>query len=178
MYHEQIAKYTADHLRSHIKVYLDEISARYTGKDIIPLVVPKTISATSVVGGMWTQFDQILPQYGIDIFGRQFSQSSENLFLYEYVGQINGMVHASSEDTVDKTIKRHGEAVERFIKEHQLLHQAEPNGLFRVIEFGHADTDFSGAEQIQGEENKFVWVAGFSINVAWLISEAAPYQHA
>lgn len=177
MYFEPIAELTADHLRTHIEAYLDEIATRYNGKDRVPLVVPKSIEATSVVGGMWTEFDNILPQYGVDILGRTFSGVSDNLFEYEYPGQINGMVHALDELTVDRLCKRHCEAVERFIKEHQLMHQ-HTNNQFTVIEIGHSETTLSGAENIQGDNNKSIWVAGFSINIVYLISEDGPSQHA
>ena len=177
MYFEAIAELTCTHLRSHVEDYLEAISARYMGKDRVPLIVPKSIDATSVVGGMWTEFDNILPQYGVDVLGRSFSGVADNLFEYEYPGQINGMVHAMDEQTVDRICKRHCEAVERFIKEHQLMHQ-HTNDQFSIIELGHSETTLSGAEQINGEDNKTIWIAGFSVNVIWLVSEDGPSQHA
>ena len=176
MYQENLGRETARHLREHIKDYLDDIAAEYTGEITVPLLVPKRIEIASSVGGMINEFDQILPQYGIDIMGKSLSPSDESLWSYEYQGQINGLVHAGSREAVDLIIERHARAVEYFIRQHKLLHKFE-NANFSILEFAFAGVDFSGAEEMT-DDGKTVWLAGFSINVSWFTSEEGPDDHA
>lgn len=177
MFHEQLAKITADHLRSHIKAYLGEVSAGFTGSESTTLIVPKKIDPASVVGGMITEYDKILPQYGIDVLGKTISQDDVALFAYEYAGQINGLVHSGSREAVDRLVKRHATAVELFIRRHQYLHQPVNTG-FKFLEMVFAGIDFSGAEDLGEHNNRTVWLAGFSINVSWFTSEDGPIDHA
>lgn len=176
MYQEQLAKLTSDHIRTHIKAYLDDIAADFTGAETVPLLVPKRIEPASVVGGMISDFDKLLPQYAIDVLGKANSTDDSALWTYEYAGQINGLVNAGSQDAVDKLIKRHEAAVERFIREHRLLHQ-ESNDRFSIVEFVFAGSDFSGAEDLGEQDGSQLWLAGFSINVSWFTSEDGPDQH-
>ena len=176
MYQEQLAKLTADHLRTHIKAYLDIVDAMFAGNDNVPLLVPKTIEPASLVGGMVTAFDKILPQYGIDVMGKQLAASDDSLWSYEYAGQINGLVHGGSQEAVDKLVKRHAAAVELFIRNHRVLHQ-EDNLQYRVVEFVFVASDFSGAEDLGEHDSGPIWLAGFSINVSWFTSEDGPNQH-
>lgn len=175
MYQEQLAEITGTHLRSHIKAYLLDVGGDFS--DGVPLLVPKRIEPASVVGGMISEFDSILPMYGIDVLGKTASQDDTALWSYEYAGQINGLVSSGSREAVDKLIKRHEAAVEMFIRDHRLMHQ-ENNDRFSIIEFAFAGSDFSGAEDLGEHEGSQVWLAGFSINVSWFTSESGPDQHA
>lgn len=175
MYHEDIARVTANHLRQHISAYLSAISSEYTGDQSVPLIVPKRIDIASVVGGMISEFDQILPQYGIDVLGKTISQDDSALWSYEYPGQINGLVHGGSREAVDYLIARHARAIETFIREHRLLHSFENNN-FSILEFSFAGMSFSGAEEIS-EEGVSKWLAGVSIDVSWFTSESGPDDH-
>lgn len=175
MYGEDLGRYTADHLRTHIKDYLNQVQLRYGGDQVVTLVVPKSIEFTSVVGGTISEFDKILPQYGIDVLGKSPSQDDTSLWSYEYAGQINGVVHAGSREAAHYLMSRHATAVEHFIKEHSILHDFN-NPNFKIIEFVFAGTDFSGAEDIS--EDQSLWLAGFSINCSWFVSEDGPGQHA
>lgn len=175
MYYEQIGRLTAAHLRSHIKGYLDEVSAEFTGELSATLVVPKQIDISSAVGGMSSKFDQILPQYGIDVLGKTASTDDSSLWSHEYVGQINGMVHGGSRETVDLVIARHARAVDHFIHQHKLLHKYT-DANFSIVEFVFANTEFSGAEDV-GAEDKPIWLAAFSTNVSWFTSEDGPDDH-
>jgi len=176
MYHEQIAKLTADHLRTHIAAYLAEIEAEYLGTDKVTLVVPKSIDPASVVGGMMTEFDQILPQYGVDVLNKNLGAEIEGLFTYDYAGQINGIVSSTSRDSVDKLCSRHARAVEKFIKEHLFnLHSTDPN--FTMIGIGFMGLDCSGAENLGTVNDREIWIAAFSINLIWATSEDTAMQH-
>lgn len=174
MYGEDLARETSRHLREHIKGYLDAISEEYEGDKSVTLIVPKSIDFASVVGGLFTEFDKILPQYGIDILDKLLSPDDTSLWSYEYTGQINGLVHAGSREAVDYIISRHERAVEKFIREHKVLHNFETDN-FRLIEFVFAGLSFSGAEDIKGDQS--LWMAGFSINCSWFTSESGPDQH-
>lgn len=178
MFHEDIAQITADHLREHIAVLLDGINARYP--EATNLVVPKSVEVTSVVGGLFTQYDKILPQYGIDILTKELAPTSESVYTYLYSGQINGMVHGRSQDAVDKMTHRHGAAVEQFVREHLTLHQVpEPFSTkeFTILEFDFAGIEWSGAEDLGEVEGVQIWLGAFSLNTLWLVSEEGPGQH-
>ena len=177
MYGENVARYTADHLRTHIKDYLDEIAAEYASTNPVTLIVPKSIDVSSVVGGLIDSYDEILPQYGIDTLGKIPSQDDSALWSYEYPGQINGLIHGGSQEAVDLGIKRHERAIEQFIREHRLLHNyVDPAGDFSILEFVFATVDFSGAEDLTTNERS-IWTAGFSVNCSWFTSESGPGQH-
>lgn len=180
MYHEDLARLTADHLRAHIGAYLTAENARHTEK--VKLIVPKSIEPASVVGGMFTEFNNILPQYGIDVLDKVFMpDNSGDLFTYLYSGQINGLVHGSTQDSVDKLIKRHSAGVEFFIRNHLTLHESSQTPLsanFALLEFSYLQTQFSGAEDLGEVEGSHTWMAAFSIDCAWLTSEDGPGLHA
>lgn len=175
MFEEQIGKWTADHLRTHIEDYLAEVNA--SASTPITLVVPKAIEVASVVGGLFTEYDNILPQYGIDILGKSFAGMSENLFIYQYDGQINAMVHAGSREAVDMLVKRHAAAIELFIRRHEVVHLYQTND-FSMLDMSFSAKDFSGAEELSEVAGRPLWVAGISINLTWLTSEDGPSQHA
>lgn len=173
MYHEEVAQWAADHLRTHIRAYLDEVNARFT--DNTTLTTPKAIEVASEVGGLFTTFDEILPQYGIDILGKVFSDG-DDLYTYLYSGQINGMVSGQSSQSVDRMITRHSSAVELFIRRHQVAHEFSTND-FRILEVGFDGVQFSGAEDLGEVAGRQLWIAGFSIDFSLLTSEDGPAQH-
>ena len=173
MYHEEVAKWAADHLRTHIRPYLDEVNARFD--DGTTLTTPKGIEVASEVGGTFTMFDEILPQYGIDILSKVFSDGVD-LYPYLYSGQINGMVNGQSRQAVDKMITRHSSAVELFIRRHEVAHEFSTDD-FRILEIGFDGVQFSGAEDLGEVDGRELWIAGFSIDFSLLTSEDGPGQH-
>lgn len=175
MYDEFISKYTADHLRTHINAYLSTVNNSLPTQ--IKLATPKSIESASVVGGLFTTFDEILPQYGIDIMGKTFIPEGRDLYTFEYLGQINGLVHAGSQQEVDKQVKRHSAAVELFVRNHQFLHQYVETNYFQLLEFTFLTVEWSGGEELPEVDGRSQWMAGFSMNVAWLLSEEGPGQH-
>jgi hypothetical protein len=179
MYQEELAEQTADHLRTHIEGYLDEIAAKYTGLKYVDLVVPKSIEPASVVGGLWTEFDNILPAYGIDVLNISPSEDSASLWTHAYDGQINGLVSAGSRQTVDRLCSRHAQAVEHFIEQHLFFHWDTQNrDVFSVVTFFGGNLEFSGAEDLGEQAGRPLWLAGFSLNCTWLVSQEGPAQHA
>jgi len=182
MFQEQIAKITSDHLRSHIEAYLLQISSEFDGQDSVVLTVPKDISPTSVVGGLMTEWDNILPQYGVDVLSKILGEDIEGLFTYNYLGQINGLVGATSSESVDKLCSRHARAVEHFIHQHLNMHEnyhddpvVDPG--FTILAMAFGGVEFSGAENLGMVNDREVWVAGFSCDVIWSTSEEGPGQH-
>ena len=176
MHGEAIAKFTGDHLRGHIRSYLDEVNNQFEDSKVATLLVPKSIDVVSVVGGEVTKFNEILPQYGIDILGKSRSEDTVALWTYEYPGQINGLVEATSQEMADRLVKRHAAAVEIFIQRHQFMHEHKTDD-YSLIEFVFATVDFSGAEDMGMVNDRQVWLAGFSINCSWFLSENGPQQH-
>lgn len=177
MFQEQIAQLTADHLRTHATAYLDEIAA-LNPTDQVTLVAPKSIRASSVVGGMVAELPELLPAYGVDALSKQPIPLSDNLWTFQYEGQINGMVLASNEVEVDKLAKRHARAVEYFVRKHRLLHQLATDD-FEIISFEFLGSDFSGATPLSEDPaSRPLWVGGFSIDVTWMTSENGPEDHA
>lgn len=177
MFQEDLAKYTADHLRTHIEAYLEAVNARFTGAKKISLIVPKTIEVASVVGGTISEFQKLLPMYGIDVLNISEAQDSAALYTHEYDGQINGLISSSSRDIADGLIKRHANAVERYVRDHLFLHELK-NDYFTVVNFQAGNLEFSGAEDLGEVEGKQIWLAAFSLNVVWFTSEDGPIQHA
>lgn len=176
MFQEQIASLTADHLRTHISDNLEFIGSLFPVDDQVKLVLPKSISVASAVGGMFKDFDRILPAYSIDIWGKAEAITIDNLNTYDYAGQISGMISANSRDAADKLVKRHAAAVELFFRTHERLHEMNTSE-FRIIFFGFSNTEFSGAEYLSELNGREVWIAGFSFDCIWTTSEASVMQH-
>lgn len=179
MFQEDLAKITADHLRTHVAGYLASVAARYS--DVVPLVNPTEIIVASAVGGMIQEFDQILPKYAVDVFGKQFAESGEDLFTWQYSGQISGLISANSQDSADKLVKRHAASVEAFIMDHLHLHQTSSSPWvdnFYIVSFGFSNSDYSGAEFAGTVNDREIWIAGFSYDCIWLVSEHDSTQHA
>jgi hypothetical protein len=180
MYQEEVADITATHLRSHIASYLDTIQSRYA--DSIKLQMPKSIETANLVGGVYNATPKEMPAYVVDVLNKQFSgESTEGLWLYNYTGHIAGVVSGGNEATVNKSVKRHSQAVEQFVRDHQFMHQMENQVVgnsFSFAELVFLSAAWSGAEMVDEENNRQTWIAGFRIDVLWVISEEGPQQHA
>jgi hypothetical protein len=176
MFQEDIAEIVADHLREHIAGYLEEIQSQYT--DGVKLVLPKRVATANLVGGVYAADLNVLPAYALDIIEKDFIPNDENLWLYQYTGHLAGIVSANSEESANKIVKRHERAVEQFVRDHNLVHQVT-RPLWSMREMGFGGAGFSGAElAAEDVENRKLWVAGFRIDLVWLISEEGPRQHA
>lgn len=180
MYQEEVAKITADHLRTHISSYLATVQAIYT--DAIKLQVPKSIETDNLVGGVYNAEPQDMPAYAVDIIDKAFAGTDlDALWIYTYGGHIAGVVSGGSEASVNMMIKRHEQAVEKFVRDHQFMHQQENvfvGNDFRFKELRFIDAAFSGAELVTTGDQREVWMAGFRVDLAWDISESGPWQHA
>ena len=175
MYQEQIAKVTSEHLRTHIEAYLTDIESLFTGSDKMGLKVPNVSSETLVGGIMSADIDE-LPIFGVDCVEKQEIQSPEALCYYQYTGAIVGMIVANDAYLADKMIKRYQRAAEFFVRQHQYLHLHEDPD-FTIREFLFTSTSFSGSMEVELEEQKRAWVAGFTTNVLWIASEDQYRQH-
>lgn len=175
MFQEDLARTTADHLRGHIADYLAWVTDRFPD-DQVKLVVPKSIEVASAVGGLWQEFDRILPMYGIDIWGKTFSVTVDNLNTWEYVGQISGLLSSNSRTGTDKLVRRHAAAVERFFQQHARMHESYTDD-FKLLSLVFIDTEFSGAEYLGELNNREYWIGGFSFDCIWTTSEDPETQH-
>ena len=179
MYQEEIAALTAEHLQSHIVAYLAELEDRYA--DGVKLQNPKAIESANMVGGVYTADVKEMPAYAVDIVTKTFSGlTNQGLWEYAYHGHIAGVVTASSEAAVNAIYKRHEQAVEVFVKRHAHMHamQSQQNNDFRIVELGFEDMGLSGAEEVQTEPTKYIWIGGFRISLVWIVSEDGPGDHA
>lgn len=175
MYQEEVANLTAEHLRSHIGALLDSVAALY--EDKVVLQNPKSIETANLVGGVYNADPNEMPAYAVDIISKAFAgESTDGLWLYSYDGHIAGVLSGGSEAFVNAAIKRHEQATERFIKSHRHMHtmpSAKGND-FRIIEIGFSGAAFSGAEQINAANDRELWIAGFRIDLLWIVSEDGP----
>ena len=179
MYQEEIADLTAEHLRSHMQAYLDEVKAIY--QDAVELTFPKAIETANLVGGVYNATQKAMPAYAVDIIDKVFTEHADDLWLYQYNGHIAGVISASSEDTANKIVKRHEQATEMFVKRHDHFHQMAaqlPGNNFMIVGLGFVGSAFSGAEKIDESQNRETWIAGFRIDLAWIVSEDGPGDHA
>jgi len=175
MYQEEVADLTAVHLRSHIGALLSSVSTIYADK--VKLQKPKSIETANLVGGVYNANPDEMPAYAVDIISKAFSGvSPEGLWLYSYDGHIAGVISGGSEATVNAMIKRHEQAVEMFVKSHQHLHQTGSTlgNDFKIIELGFSGAAFSGAEQVNAANDRELWIAGFRIDLVWIVSEDGP----
>lgn len=182
MFQEEVANLTAIHFRSHFDGYRDIIQARYP--DAVKLQLPKKVETDNLVGGVYNAKVSEMPAYAVDIIDKAFAgNTDESLWLYQYQGHIAGVVSGSGEQSVNRLVKRHEQIAEMFVREHEFLHAREsafiddPND-FSIREMGFAGAAFSGAELIGEEQNRQTWIAGFRIDLVWIVSESGPYQHA
>lgn len=179
MFQEEVADLTADHLRTHIGAYLTTVQSIYA--DSIKLQVPKAIETANLVGGVYNTEPNKMPAYAIDIISKAFnSTDADSLWLYTYDGHIAGVVSGGSEASVNSMVKRHEQATETFVREHQFMHSLK-NVLvgndFLIKELVFTGAAFSGAELVEERNDRQVWIAGFRIDLFWIISEPGPQQH-
>jgi len=176
MYFEQIGKITADHLRTHIKDYLEEVNGAFTAGDRILLTNPQSIEVASEVSGLLDEFLAALPAYTVDVLTKDLFQADEDLNTYQYVGHIAGLVSSQSQQSVDKLVKRHAAACELFLKRHTWAGQSTgyPFTILNTL-FGNAT--LSGAEKIDEVGDRDIWLASFVLNLIWIVSEDSWAQH-
>ena len=175
MYQEEIANLTADHLRTHIEALLAATSSIYNDK--VVLQNPKSIETANLVGGVYNAKPDEMPAYAVDIVSKAFAGDAQaSLWLYTYEGHIAGVVSGGSEATVNASVKRHEQSVEKFVKSHQHHHSIESalGNDFRIVELGFSGAAFSGAELVEERDDRQVWIAGFRIDLTWVISEEGP----
>ena len=178
MFQEQIAEQTASHLRVHFEEYLEEVEERFSGSDRLNLKIPD-VSSVSLVGGVIQAPVEALPVVAVDCLNKSVIPNNESLYLYQYDGAIVGMVEGSSESVCDRRVKRYAAAGEKFIKEHQYLHEnfetnTKPYG---IREFLYNSSRFSGTMEVKSEDGPTVWIAGFALDVLWISSEDGERQH-
>lgn len=181
MYQEEAADLTAGHLREHLQAYLIQVSRIYADQTV--LAFPRTIETNNLVGGVYNTSTDKMPAYAIDLISKQFDgQSNEGLWLYNYEGHIAGVVSGNDEAQVNKMVKRHEQATEMFVKDHVHLHQMShvlPGNDFTIMGLGFVGAAFSGAEQVdETNEDNQIWIAGFRIDLLWILSETGPGDHA
>lgn len=176
MFQEDLAAYTADHLREHIRTYIEAVNDRYTAIDREVVRSKIYIETASLAGGVMSVDLEKLPAYAIDCLDKQAIDVSEDLYTYQYNGHIAGVVIATSQNSADHLVKRHESAVELFVRQHELLHQRSSD-YFKILRFFFIGSAFSGAE-LEGETKRTQnWIAGFRVDVGWITSEDGPVQH-
>jgi|SRR6185503_15586574 len=186
MFQEEVADLTAEHLRTHIEALLAEIQTRHG--DSVRLLLPKSIETQNLVGGVYNTTFKNMPAYAVDVIEKSFAgESADSLWLYRYDGHIAGVMGGNDEENVNKSCKRHEAAVEQFVRNHLNFHhdpelKTQINSDFDVIGFEFLGAAYSGAEEISGEvaqgEGNKLWIAGFRIDLAWVVSEQGPGNHA
>jgi len=173
MFQEKIAKITADHLRTHIAAYLDEVNSQFEDNDIVKLVVPKKIEVAGQVGGVVNELPENLPHYAVDCLTKSFGGVREDLWTYSYDGHFAGMVSATNQSAVDKLTKRHAAAIEKFVRQHFHLH-AYTDDDFTLLQMVFLASDFSGAEPVGEVNGRELWLGAFRLDVTWGTSEDGP----
>lgn len=175
MFQEQLAEQLADHFRSHIKAYLEEANDAWPAGERETVRTGATVETASLAGGVMGIEIEKLPAFAVDVNNKVVAQVSEDLFLYEYNGQIAGLVIAGSQRSVNRLAKRYERATEKFIKEHEMVHSLETAD-YTVVRLVFQATDFSGAEEVTIEQ-KAVWIDGFRVDFSLVVSENGPRQH-
>ena len=176
MFQEDIAKFTAEHLRTHVKTYLDDWSERFDGSERLTLPVPKVVWNTLVGGAMQTD-PKDTPLITVDCLNKQNIQSRDNLYYCEYQGAFAGLVTGASSHDVDRICKRYAAVTEKFIKEHMFIGNGVAFDGFSLMELYYVNTGMSGAMELKLEEEQPLWAAGFTTRVGWVASEDQPRQH-
>jgi hypothetical protein len=175
MYQEEVADLTAAHLREHIGALLTATQAIYNDK--VVLQHPKAIETANLVGGVYNADPTAMPAYAVDIVNKQFAGDAQaGLWLFLYEGHIAGVLSGASESSVNAAIKRHEQATEKFVKSHQHMHSlaSAMGNDFRIVELGFSGAAFSGAEQVNAQNDRELWIAGFRIDLTWVVSEDGP----
>lgn len=172
MFQEAIAKLTAEHLRDHIRDYLDEVDGRFTGSAKVELRTPQ-VNTESLAGGLLVADLDKIPRYAVDCINKTLMQTNESLWTYQYEGSIAGVISAADLQSTDRMVKRHSGAVELFLKRHQFFKGIDQGDDFLVIELAFSSTNLSGSMEVETG----LWVAGFSTSIYWAVSEDGPGQH-
>lgn len=177
MWQEEIADYTAAHLRTHIVAYLEAIEAEKA--DNFKLRPPQGIETENLVGGVYSVDVNKLPAYAVDVMNKSYVGVGDDAYLYSYDGHIAIIVSANTEAAANIIVKRHLRAAEKFVREHQFLHQTTVvTDQCSLHEFGFAGMALSGAALIEDAAKKKTWVAGGRIDVLWVTRESSFFQHA
>lgn len=175
MWSEELGEITANHLRTHIAAYLADIESDYS--DGVKLVQPRAIETANLVGGVYSVDIEKLPAYAVDVMSKSFVASRDDGWLYQYDGHIAMITSAQSEGAANRISKRHLRAVEKFVREHQFLHQQVINDECAIHEFGFAGSALSGAAKVDEENNRQLWVAGARVDVIWVTRESGFFDH-
>lgn len=177
MYQEPLANQTADHFRTHIESYLEEVNNLFPAEDRSTVRAPKTVETASLAGGVFAVEPEKLPAFAVDVNNKSIAAVSEDVYTYQYATQIAGVVTAQNQREVDRLVKRYEAATELFFKRHWMLHLYEPTGFdFSVLRLVFDNADFSGAEEITiGQQTQ--WIAGFTVAGFIVTSEGGPVQH-
>lgn len=178
MYQEEIAKLTAAHLHYHLPSLVAIIQSRYP--DAVKIQLPKSVETSNLVGGVYNATPDKMPAYALDIITKSFGGADDKgLWIYNYEGHIAGVISSNSESSANLIIKRHEQTVEGFVKGHEFMHSHESviNNDFKITGLGFVGAAFSGAELINAKDRE-IWIAGFRIDLLWVVSEDGPHQHA
>lgn len=177
MYFEEIEQWTRGELSSHLMTMLATEQAIHP--DNIPLLFPVAIDTSSVVGGNIGLTKETLPQYTIACQQKEIVESGgEDLFVFDYLGQITIFVGSTRGSFADAAIRRHAKVVERWIGDH--LNPQEVRDLFTIYEMRYSSTVFSGSMPMESEninaqtDDPDVWIAGAEVNLAWRLIESGP----
>lgn len=176
MFQEQLAAQTAGHLRESISTYIEAINNKFAATKREVVRAPIKVDTDSLAGGVMAVEVKDLPAYAVDCLDKSFVQVTEDLYIYQYVGHIAGVVVANSKGSADHQVKRHEAAVEQFVREHELLHLYNTAD-FSLVRFVFVGSAFSGAELESDDKRSPIWIAGFRVDVQWFTSENGPVQH-
>jgi hypothetical protein len=184
VFHRLVGSITRDHIREHLPTYLEQASALQDMAIRLPL--PKSFEVASFVGGVAGVKDRNdFPALSIDAYSKTASSTNEDFYIYRYDGQITGMVASDNPETVEQLAKGYETALEMFIRDHVY----EPVSAsfnkasipFKLLEFGYVRSEFFGAATVEPEQekgrNRRMWIDGFRIELAWLVSEDGAGQH-
>ena len=164
-----IALATSEHLRQHLQAYLAEFSTLYG----IGLFLPTKIMVSSELGGV--EGENALPVYAVDAYTKTFSEQDEyDLNTWVYQGQITGLLGATTPDEVNKLVKGHSAACEKFAKEHKNISISGAG--YNVMEMTYTIVETSGGQQVDNDGTEY-WLAAFKVDLFWNVSEDGNYQH-
>lgn len=175
MYFEQLSIAVKDHIRTHLADYIAVGNVGF--EKPVKLVMPRSFTAASFVGGTIGLHRDTLPALAVNFDTKDQSPTDENLWSYMYSGALVGMVGANNGDDVERLAKRWEAMLERFVREHQVP-PTPTDSPFLIVQLGFSRSQFFGAAQIPTKEGEQpLWVDGFVIEVACLLSEQGPGTH-
>lgn len=186
MYGDQIARITRDHCLAHLEALLDAANGLLDKP--VTLIMPRTFDISSYVGGRTgVAGRETLPSLSIDAPNKVFAGVTEdNLWEFNYTGQVLGMVAARSGDEAESIAKCYVGAIETYINSHQHApfdDTFNESGLpFRIAEFGWTRSSRFGATNLAdasagARAGSTFWTDGFRTDVFWTVSESGPGQH-